>query len=324
MLEPELPPVFQVGLDLVQTLAMEGQPQTGRHEHGRQRKTPGGAPAKCAGLPAPPFAPPFDQATVGDAAERQVIEMPAQVIRQGGRIAVTLRRLPGQALRDDVGQTHAHPGIVEVPPRTGRTVDEGTRDAKCVAQQQAQRIEIGPMIHGFRDRLAEAHGLHGVLLLGGHPAGRSPQPVGNPLTGLDRLPSQVKVEEHGQTVARDQDIRRLDVHVDQPVHVGLVERVRQAGGDPADGMDVGCLIQVAAVWTVVGGWRGRGAYLDPAEDLEEMAPLKLVGGDLGQRLEDSSQAGPAQVGHAERPEPAVLESLLREQRDDMCMLQPGQ
>ncbi len=41
-------------------------------------------------------------------------------------------------------------------------------------------------------------------------------------------------------------------------------------------------------------------------------------------LENPSQARPAQIGHAERPQAALGPALLRKQRDDVRVPQPGQ
>ena len=100
-------------------------------------------------------------------------------------------------------------------------------------------------------------GLECGFLLGCHPARCSAQSVGDPLAGLDRLAREMEVKQHRLSVAGDQDVRRLHVHVNQAMNVSLVQAVGQAGRDPADRMDVRRLIKIFAIRAVAGRRRRR-------------------------------------------------------------------
>ena len=55
----------------------------------------------------------------------------------------------------------------------------------------------------------------------------------------------MEIQEHRLAVHRDQDVRRLDVHVHQPPRVGIVERIGEARGDPGHGFDIRGLHEAA-------------------------------------------------------------------------------
>jgi hypothetical protein len=48
----------------------------------------------------------------------------------------------------------------------------------------------------------------------------------------------VEVKKHRLAISREEDIGRFDVHVDQPSVVGVLQRIGQAGNNPADRPDV--------------------------------------------------------------------------------------
>ena len=134
---------------------------------------------------------------------------------------------------------------------------------------RARERKIGAVVHTLGNRLPLAQGLQGRLLLGSHPARRSAQPVGWPLAGLDRLASQVKIEKHGQSVTRDQEIRRFHVHMNQTARVRLMQGVGQTGDDPADRLNVGGLGQVTTVGAFVS--TGKGRVLTAVNSIKKMA-----------------------------------------------------
>ena len=104
----------------------------------------------------------------------------------------------------------------------------------------------------------------------------------------------------------------------------LMQSVGQAGDDPAYGLNVGCLVQIAAVGTLVRRWQRKVSGLDPAKGFEEVTAAPLLQGDFGQRFQQTRQARAAEVGHAEGSQPPVRKCLLREQRDNMRVLESGQ
>ena len=52
-----------------------------------------------------------------------------------------------------------------------------------------------------------------------------------------RVDGQVEVEQHGRSVAGQQDIRRLQIAVEQAARMGMLEPIGQAGHDPHRGLD---------------------------------------------------------------------------------------
>ena len=222
-LAAELPAVGQRGLALAGALVSESDGQADRHDDGGRQREQGRPPRQGAGAPPSPLVQPLDRAVVCHPAERLVVEVPAEVVGEGRRVAVAVGRCGGQAFPDDVGEPDADPGVPELPGPAGRPVRRRAGAAEGLAEQQAQRVEVGEAVDGPGDRPSPADGHHRGLLLGRHPAGRPPEPVTDPFAGRDRAARQVEVEEHRLAVARDQDVRGLDVHVDQAPGVGILQ-----------------------------------------------------------------------------------------------------
>ena len=295
-----------------------------RRDHRGQCERPGNASGQSTRLSPSPLAPPFGQAPIGDSAERQIIQVSPQVIRQGSCVAITLGRLRCQAFQSDVGQPDADLGVAAVAELAGHVPAPRTSAAESFAQQEPQCIKIRAVVHGCRDWLPQAHGLECGFLFGCHPARCSAQSVRDPLAGLDRLAREMEVKQHRLSITRDQDVRRLHVHVNQAMNVSLVQAVGQAGRDPADRMDIRRLIKIFVIRAVAGRGRRRAPSLDLVEHIEEVTPPALVVGDLGQRLQNPRQARPTKVRHAQCSQASIRERLLREQGDDVRVLQPGQ
>ena len=93
-------------------LMSEMQQQQGRrccccHQDCRQQSPQG----QAMWPPPVPFAPALDQAAIGHAAEGLVIQVAAQVLRQGGRGGVAVGGVVGQALLEDVGEPGRDPRV---------------------------------------------------------------------------------------------------------------------------------------------------------------------------------------------------------------------
>ena len=145
--------------------------------------------------------------------------MAAKVIGQGRRVAVALSRFDSKTFLQNFGQTSTHFGVALAPCFTSCSIYGCSGTAKGLAEQESQGVNIGAGVYWSGDRLSKSHGFESCRLLGCHPAWRSPEPVGYSLTDLDRLSSQMKVEEHRHSIARNQNIRRLHVHVHETMNM---------------------------------------------------------------------------------------------------------
>ena len=164
-------------------------------------------------MASPPLPPTFDRAPVAHPLQGQVVEVPAEVRGQGGRVLETLGRLLGETLPDDVREPDAHPRMAadEGPGVAGAAGRAG--HGERLADQEAEGEDVGPAVHGGGDGPPLLDRLHRRALLRRHPARRPAEPIGDPVAGGDRRPGQVEVEQHRLAVGGDQDVRRLDVHV---------------------------------------------------------------------------------------------------------------
>ena len=181
-------------------------------------------------MPPAPLPPALGQAAVADAAKRQVGQMSAQVFGQSGGVGVTVPRVGGQALGEDVRQSHGHSGGAAELDRVHRVGADRDGAAQHLVQDQAEGVDVGAAIDGDRDRPAFADLQHGRSLLGGQVVRRPAQPSDRRLVGPDRRLGQVEVQEHRRAVGRQQDVRWLQVEVDQ---LALVRRTaRRRPGRP--------------------------------------------------------------------------------------------
>ncbi len=197
-------------------------------------------------MAATPLPPAFEGAAVADPAQGQVVQLAAKVLRQGRGILVAIARVGRQALTDDVRQADAD---TRRPAECGGLawlVRLGTAGGQGVAEQEAECKDVRPPVHGAGYGLTFGDRLHGRLLLGRHPARRPPEAIGDELAGPERSAGEMEVEQHRLAVGGDQDVRRLEVHVDQAASVGIMQRIGQAGGDPDDRLDVRGLLQAPA------------------------------------------------------------------------------
>ena len=251
--------------------------------------------------------------------------MAAEVVGDRRGVWVAVGRPRRQAFLDHVLKTHTDHRPASIPWLSDRRSLRRARAAEGVAQQQAQGVQVGAVIDGRRRGTAGGHGGQRLTLLWGHPVGSAAESVGHALAGFDPFPSEVEIQEQRLAVGGDQDVRRLYVHVDQAVRVRFVKRVGEAGRDPADRLRVRRLFQIAAI-RAVRDRRRRTVLLKSVDGVQEVTASAIFGrgGGLRENLQDPRQARPSQVGHAERPKPAVGEFLFREQRDDVRVLQPGQ
>jgi len=188
----------------------------------------------------------------------------------------------------------------------------GTREFRRrsgVRSPGAEREDVGPAVHRGEDRPSLDDRSDRLGLLGGH-VGRSAAEVDRGRVALgQRLPGQVEVEEHRLAVAGDQDVGRLDVHVDEVAVVGVLQAVGDADADPADRLDVGGPGDVAPERPSGRRDRDRQAGLDPVDRPEDLAPRAAGRLDVVQDFEDLRQRRAAEEGHAEDLQAAIVEHL---------------
>ena len=209
------------------------------------------------GVPPRPLARPFRQAGLRAVLHRQVFEEPPQVLRQLPRAAMPTARVGVEALGDegveaggDLGAAGAdrrragapfgeHPAERRERAAPGRRVLERRLAREHLEQDQAQRIEVGPLVDraGRRGPLR----VEGVEVFGRHVGeGAAQHRPGDRFIVLARaagrrVHGEVEVQEHRRPVARDQDVRRLQVAVQQAPGMGVVEPLGQPGDDPRRG-----------------------------------------------------------------------------------------
>ena len=110
--------------------------------------------------------------------------------------------------------------------------------AESDVQEPAQRVEIGGPIESVRQRPGPVDGVVGGPLFRRHVIGRAAERQRHLLARGESGVGEMEVEQQRLAVGGEQDVRRLDVEMDEPAFVGVVERLGQARADPADGIDV--------------------------------------------------------------------------------------
>ena len=143
-----------------------GQPS--RQDSQRQGDQPKGErPA------ATPLAPTLGQAAVRHALKRQIGQVAAQVCGQGRRIGIPFVRLHLEALGDDIGQPDGNFRVARSPRRLPRLSGRLRPTVQRFEQQQPERVDVGPAVHGDRDRTAFVDRPEGGELLRRHECRRA-------------------------------------------------------------------------------------------------------------------------------------------------------
>jgi hypothetical protein len=139
-------------------------------------------------------------------------------------VAGVARERPGECHVQRLGKSRLHgpqPGRAFVQPsdheRQGSSAAEGRRPSEGFEQDAAQAVDVAaPIEIRLAGRLLGAH-VHGATD-DGPGVGQPPAPAGG------RGPSDPKVG-NDRVALFEQDVLGLDVAVDHPVAVGIVERV---------------------------------------------------------------------------------------------------
>ena len=133
-----------------------------------QRQQDDQAPGQAAQRPGvlhAPLAAALGPAAVGHADQQPVVQVVAQVGGQGGHAAVAVLGMGRQALREEVGEAHAH---CRVPTaQLGSGVRRGRRRAaQGLVQHQAERIDVGRRADRLDQLSPRADGVDGGALEG--------------------------------------------------------------------------------------------------------------------------------------------------------------
>ncbi|MCO5165043.1 MAG: hypothetical protein M9894_01580 [Planctomycetes bacterium] len=159
---------------------------------------------------------------------RLTVEDPADVERRRARRVAQLAVAGAQAgdhggggLRD-VGRERAGVGDVLVDvardDREEVVAVEGEGAGDAAEERDPQRVEVGPRVE-----LLERHGL-----LGGHVVGRAQERADGDRAGLVQALGEAEVDQLGRPVVADQDVRGLQVAVDEVVLLEAGDRLGHA------------------------------------------------------------------------------------------------
>ena len=165
------------------------------------------------------------------------------------------------------------------------------------------------------------------------------------MLGIDR---QVEIEQHGLAVVGQQDVRRLQVTVEDAPFVGMGQTIRQPSADPEDGMDIAHAFKLSQK---IADRRGflRGLSVEPecgcGGSLVQRLTRPRTGGPVRRRLavvqgadqdlargrrgraradraQDVGQGRRTEVWHAHRRK--IFGTVHRVDRHDVGVLEPGQ
>ena len=269
-----------------------------------------------------PLGPTLHPAPIGDADQGPVVEVPPQVLRERGRAGIAPMGFPRQGTREDRGQTRADPMVR--PTQSGGDRDSFRRPfvGESDVQHHRQRVDVRPGVDGRGGPpLGQRH--QGVKLLGSDERGRAPDPGRLRPAGTQGRLCQVEVEQQGHAVRRQEDVRRLDIPVDEIPEMRVVERLRQAQADPSDRPFVGLRGQELTRGSR-GRERDRGRARGPVEHLHQVPPGSFGRRAARQLIQQVLERHASQVGEAEDPQALFGEVLRGQDRHDMRVLEPGQ
>ncbi len=152
---------------------------------------------------------------------------------------------------------------------------------------------------------------------------RSPEPGRQRAGGIDRPSRQVEIQEHRLAIARQEHIRRLDVHVHQAPVMGVLEAVGEAGTDPGDGLDVPGPGERPAVGPLVGE-ADRQGLLGLVERLDQLLPGSSLERTIAEQFQEPGQGRSPQIRHAEDPQVPGRQHLLGVEWHDVHVLKTCQ
>jgi hypothetical protein len=211
---------------------------------------------------------------------------------------------------------------VAPPQFRGHVARRGERPAEQLGQQRAQGVEVGAGVDGFRDGLPGAQGLQRPGLLRRHVAGGAAEGAG-PAAGGQGGAGQVEVEQQRLAVAGQQHVARLEVQVNQPALVGVLEGVGQARAQPAHRRDVGEAGQQPARRAVAGDAQGQ-LGLPAVQRLQQVPAGAHRRRDRAQGEQHLGQGGAAEEGHGQHAQAPARQLVDEVDGHDVGVQQPGQ
>ena len=122
------------------------------------------------------------------------------------------------------------------PP--GGDLGKGMLAGQHLEQDQPERVDVGALVDGLGS--GRAAGIERVEMLGRHVRKRAAHEGAADL-GLGRLrqslDGEIEIEQHRRSVAGQQNIRGLQIAVEQSARMGVLEAVGQPGHDPDRGLN---------------------------------------------------------------------------------------
>ena len=208
-------------------------------------------------------------------------------------------------------------------PSLSGSVDLGQPErarAQRFVEYDAERIDVRPAVHRRVDaRPSPSFELdHRIDMLGCH-VGQCSADVGGALAVPAAGACQVEVEQHRRRVGGDEHVGGLDVVVQHPAIVGVLEGLGETCAPPGDRLGERPAAQRLAPF------RPRPRLCrrtELVERREQVGPcLRRTGPRGGQ---DVSQRDPAEIGHAEQMKARDDVDVIRVNRDDVRVLQKRQ
>ena len=208
--------------------------------------------------------------------------------------------------------------------RRGPRVHAGPWSCACQSfvQEQAKRVDIRPAIDGHGHHLGLADRLQRQPLFRGQVLDGAAHAIGSLGPSLDRLMSQVKIQQHGLGIRGQQHVGGLQVQMDQAMFVRIVQRVGQAGPHPAHGLNVGSAAKELPVRAH--GRDGNLPGLGLVQGIENVLARPLSHRLVFEDLQHPGQAGAAEIRHAQQPQVAGGIILNGVERDNVRVLQVRQ
>ena len=200
-------------------------------------------------------------------------------------------------------------------------------------QDDAERVNVGPvpvgglgLLDGFR--LAAAPFRDASEAFGGHvgesSAGIFREVASMRAGGIDGpADGEVEVEQHRVAVGGDQDVRRLDVAMQNASRIGVVQRLGESGDGPTDGLRIGHRREDLPRGTLRGR-RGVAFRLDAVDVGEEIGPGAWFRPRFSTFAQQGGQSGSAQESHHDHLKGVAVDHRRGQNLDDVRMAGPSQ
>ena len=204
------------------------------------------------------------------------------------------------ASREDIAQAHRTP--VRGHPLAGPKAASGVRRGHRCRRERPRRPAGAPLRRPPAWRLPAPGPCIPTV---------PPTQAGARISGPHRAECQVEVEEHRRAVRRDQDVGRLEIKVQQPAIVGVLQCIGEARADPADNFGRGGPFEEAGGRSASGGGRCRRRGFGPACGGQQVFSRKRSTA-IGRFGEQVGQGRAAEIRQAQSVQARLRESRATE------------